>query len=466
MTALAFPDGWPVAIGVSWLFTYAAHSTVILAGAWVLSRRGPLSAPAASAAVWKTAALAGLVTATIQVGAAIGREPQLRTLRARADQLGSAPGAVSEERIRIRVDGDAGPVVHWERAGVRAVGLTTDPAGSPVPVRVTRQVLSNAATGRCRELRERLGAAGQSGASPGVPGPTGRGVDPALLALVRRCGAGGSVQWQVWVLWIWLAGAGFFALRAVRASRAFSRSLEPLRPSTGGPGDILAMLIRRTGSRRVRLLETPGLSTPITLPGRRIVLPAHAPELMERGELEAALAHELAHVERKDPAWLMVLRAVGALLFFQPLNRLALSGFQEASEFLADAWAVGHTHRPLDLARSLAKASSWSRAWETPRYVSAMTRRESPVVERVRRLVAGEGVRSRGASGAWGALALLPALLLPPVQLPRTASVRVMLIREVETGWTGEAAGPESGDPAGRVPDENDPRGTLDVAGS
>src|SRR5512134_2596238 len=50
----------------SWLFTYLAHSTLLLGGAWLLCRRR-VAAPAQRDLVWKLALIGGLATASLQV---------------------------------------------------------------------------------------------------------------------------------------------------------------------------------------------------------------------------------------------------------------------------------------------------------------------------------------------------------------------------------------------------------------
>jgi hypothetical protein len=203
---------------------------------------------------------------------------------------------------------------------------------------------------------------------------------------------------------------------------------------------MLTELERSSGVASASLHEAPGLGTPVALTRRRILLPAHAPALMDDGELEAALAHELGHLRRRDPQWLVALRIVEALFFFQPLNRFARRRFQDASEFLADAWAVKHTGHPLDLARSLAKVSSWSQPAHPTALVSTMARRESPVVERVRTLLGAQpSVAPR--AGALSALVLLPAFLLPPVDVPPTTRIQVVVIREVRSAPAGTEPG-------------------------
>ena len=149
--------------------------------------------------------------------------------------------------------------------------------------------------------------------------------------------------------------------------------------------------------------------------------------------MEAALAHELGHLARHDPAWLRVLRILEIVFFFQPLNRLARLHFQDASEILADAWAVRHTGSPLHLARSLEKVSSWACAPPVDPFVSTMARRESPVVERVRILLSTSPHQNRW-SGHLAALLLVPAVLLPPVRVPGPSAMRIVVIEQVGSG--------------------------------
>jgi len=59
----------------SWLFTYALHSTVVLAAAWAGSRWIIRRRPALAEALWKVALVGGLLTASLQLAA--GLEPLL-----------------------------------------------------------------------------------------------------------------------------------------------------------------------------------------------------------------------------------------------------------------------------------------------------------------------------------------------------------------------------------------------------
>ena len=57
------------------------------------------------------------------------------------------------------------------------------------------------------------------------------------------------------------------------------------------------------------------------------------------------LAHEVAHLVRRDPHWLVAARVIETVLFVQPLNRLARLRLQEVAEYLSDDWAMARTSR-------------------------------------------------------------------------------------------------------------------------
>ncbi|MFN7971931.1 MAG: M56 family metallopeptidase [Acidobacteriota bacterium] len=145
------------------------------------------------------------------------------------------------------------------------------------------------------------------------------------------------------------------------------------------------------GSRATSALSTShGIAIPIALPDREICLPARAVADLEGPEKQAMLAHELAHVVRRDPGFTLLSQLLQALFFFQPLHRLAHRRWQEASECLCDDWAVKNTGEPLQLASCLAGVASWMTGRALP--VPAMAREGSHLGRRIRRLIAGRTV--------------------------------------------------------------------------
>jgi beta-lactamase regulating signal transducer with metallopeptidase domain len=218
------------------------------------------------------------------------------------------------------------------------------------------------------------------------------------------------------VLWLTSSGAGLLWLTIAHA-----RSLRALGERTsldGTPiGARLRALLRRTSvNRMVELTSSATLASPVALPGDEICLPRRALLELEPNEQDGMLAHEVAHLVRRDPQWLIVARAMEIVFFMQPLNRLARRRMQEVAEYLCDDWAVSRMSQPVTLARCLAAVAEWvSRA---PRAhsarlhpMSAMVESGgSPLVRRVGRILDGHSAphaRSARLAVAASALALV-----------------------------------------------------------
>jgi Zn-dependent protease with chaperone function len=86
-----------------------------------------------------------------------------------------------------------------------------------------------------------------------------------------------------------------------------------------------------------------------------IVVTTGLNELLNEEELRTVVVHELAHVRRKDNRYLPFLRALSALVFFDPLIRLIKNRLTVGQEFDADREAALSTRNPIGLARALGK---------------------------------------------------------------------------------------------------------------
>ena len=191
----------------------------------------------------------------------------------------------------------------------------------------------------------------------------------------------------------------------------------------------LRRLERAAGlARPARLTATPRLATPIArgLARGEICLPTRALRELAPAEQEGVVAHELAHLARRDPAWLLVARAVECLLFLQPLNRLARRRLVEIAEYRCDDWAASRTGRPLDLARCLTEVAGWSLPGAAPLPVPGIAA-GSALGRRVRRLLErpADG-RPGDATPRWlkplGAAGLVLVALVAPGAAPAAVS--------------------------------------------
>jgi beta-lactamase regulating signal transducer with metallopeptidase domain len=135
---------------------------------------------------------------------------------------------------------------------------------------------------------------------------------------------------------------------------------------------------------------------------------------LSKDQRNALLAHEAAHLERRDPHWIAAAEWIAALSAFQPLARCVVAALRRDAEFVCDDAAVRRTGDAGALARALAVlAEAFDPAVRPHR--AAVASNGSPLVQRVERLVeCARGGRVPSSRAAWipAALAVAAAALL------------------------------------------------------
>ena len=334
--------GSPALSLMAWLMTYAVHSTLLGAGVWMATAL--LRGHALREMLWKAALIGGLLTTTLQVG--LGVEPLGGRL------VLPAPPGISETTVLPAKAELTGREAHGHTV---ATGLPGSPTRPP-------RVSSRTAAMRAHEIALLEDA-------PGIHLP--------------------SMSWGHLLLLAWLAGAAFALVRLLRGRARFLAGLGRRRPVTS-PGllESLARLRRKTGvPRPIRLTQSACLTSPVALGRDEICVPDRALLELNRDQQEGMLAHEMAHLSRRDPLWLMVSGVIESLFFFQPLNRVSRTHLQESSEFLCDEWAVRHTGRRRTLAHCLAQVASWLERTPHPAALAPMARLGSPLLRRIQNLL-------------------------------------------------------------------------------
>ena len=375
MTSAGFEAAAVVVL--SWLLTYAVHSTLLLAAAaaaaWRLADR-----PAWLDRIWKTAVIAPLLTASLPVHRVMPPITGLwavRTSSARVDHSALA----SMPPIETPAPAPTSP------AAGRGAGKSDRPSG---PVR-----------------------------DPGVAAvslESTQAVDAAGAGLAARAAAS----------WPAIAASAWLIIAVVRIAHFGSRLRRVRAALASGPPIARADLLdaveefrRRARERRpIPLTISAHCRVPLAI-GRRVVVPTRFLHELDAEQQRAALAHEVAHIARRDPAWRVAVEVVERGLFFQPLNRVARARLCDSAEFLCDEWAVRQTQAPLALAQSLSiVAAWWSPSVALPAGASAMARSESSMVRRVTRILTEPAHASRGPRLYWLAI---------PVALVAVAGPRV-----------------------------------------
>jgi HEAT repeat protein/beta-lactamase regulating signal transducer with metallopeptidase domain len=160
-----------------------------------------------------------------------------------------------------------------------------------------------------------------------------------------------------WTTVVWLLGVTFFSLRFGcawgYAQRLRSRGVRALDGRWQGALRRLCRQLRVT--RPVRLLESGLVRVPMAVGWLRpvILLPAGALTGLTAGQLEAIIAHELAHVRRHDYLVNVLQSVVETLLFYHPAVWWVSGRIRHERELCCDDLAVAVCGDPLAYARAL-----------------------------------------------------------------------------------------------------------------
>jgi len=371
---------------VAWICTYLVHSTLLLSLAWAVARRpGKLSLPLRER-VWKLAVAGGFLTATLQLG--LGLEPPvlhfaLQTEVATTGERPLAPNpptaAAHEEALahparptpsdRPSVQPSTGPV---SRAPApRVLPPTAEAPQAQDEVALVQQaarlpILVDLSLRAGLELCAQLPASFPQPATEPAADPA---IEPEVPAMAPEAPGPAALASAVLSRWPWIALL-IWSLSALACALLFALGLRRLKRDLSGRAELtsgaayeeLQRLSLRAGVlRRVRLFVAPRIAAPLSMGWFRpaVCLPPRALCELEDDEREAMLAHEVAHLARRDPAWLFGLWIAETVCFFQPLNRLARRELGATFELAADTWAARATGQRLALASCLARIASW-----------------------------------------------------------------------------------------------------------
>lgn len=191
-----------------------------------------------------------------------------------------------------------------------------------------------------------------------------------------------------------------------RAAHRHARVMGALTAEAPRSGGAIAVAAERIGLDPARVRVVEGLPNPAFATGwwRPLVFVARdLPERLTADELEAVLAHEAAHVRRRDPLRLFLLKSLAALLFWLPALGRLVSDLADEWEIAADD-AAARTHA-LPLASAILRMARADVGSPEP---AVGFQRPDLLARRIRRL-AGEDVRfethvSRRSVGAAAAL--------------------------------------------------------------
>ena len=242
-----------------------------------------------------------------------------------------------------------------------------------------------------------------------------------------------SIDWQSWMLLLWLAGVLMFSMRLgwgylqVAALRRRGIAADTaLRATVSG-------LARRMGiSHSVQILTASLPDGPRVIGWIRpvILIPAATIAGLTPEQLEMVLAHELAHIRRFDYLVNLGQMLVETLLFYHPAVWWVSGRIRHERELCCDDMAVRECGNPISYARALTALEKL----RTETSLVSIGAASQPLLYRIQRLM---GVRTQDTPSRWtGILAICATLAcfawnvnwargqapVPPPQLPAPAA--------------------------------------------
>ncbi|MEO8336672.1 MAG: M56 family metallopeptidase [bacterium] len=248
-----------------------------------------------------------------------------------------------------------------------------------------------------------------------------------------------AIAVMAWAFIALVLGLSYAARRLILVGRIGDRRAV----QDGRVLDALVGLSRDAGLRSApRLTSTVRISSPIALGIREICVPETALTDLDLEQQRSMLAHELAHLARRDPIWLAVITLIERILWIQPLNRVARRQIATSAEYLCDEWAVRRTGSGVALARCLAQVAEWIHASPLGVPVAGMAEERSLLVSRVAKLLE-EGmpvVRSRRALAIGSALVIVATIAIAPSVTGKSARASSVRQQNTRPGTQGGAA--------------------------
>ncbi len=261
-----------------------------------------------------------------------------------------------------------------------------------------------------------------AGKRPAAHAPNGSSsssaLSPAAASTWRALAEERLTALLPWLVCAWLSGVALLATRMVGAWLLVLRLKRSAGPVPAGFEELLARVSGRLRVRRAVVLCRSALVEVPTVVGHLrpiILIPAGALVGLTPQQLEAVLAHELAHVRRYDYAVNLLQTAVETLLFYHPAAWWLSGRVRAEREHACDDAAVEATGDALSYARALA-ALEQLRGAQTPPAALALAANGGSLMQRIQRLVHPDTRTHtrRPFAAAAVALALLCGILVGP----------------------------------------------------
>ncbi len=234
--------------------------------------------------------------------------------------------------------------------------------------------------------------------------------------------------WLPWFVLLWSVGVALLSLRTLRSWMALRRLKSTAGSPEAEPAQLFDRLRRLTETRQpVALLTTSAPIVPMVAGWLKpvVIVPASLFIRLPAWQVEAILAHELAHVRRRDYLVNLLQIFIETLLFYHPAVWWISAQIRKEREHCCDDDAASLSRGALDYAKALTALEEW-RGSAVP--LGAMSAATGSLQARVRRIL--------GLPEEYGAGWPLPLLAL--------AGLLLLLPFAVNAGGQEPFAAPES----------------------
>jgi beta-lactamase regulating signal transducer with metallopeptidase domain len=184
-------------------------------------------------------------------------------------------------------------------------------------------------------------------------------MDPAVLSRAASATVLSShdSQWTTWVACLWLAGVAMSSIRIVvgwRVTRQLVQTASDAVPDSVKQA-FLCMKTRMAVVRPVKLLLSERIDGPAAIGWLKpvVLLPLTAITGLDPAQLQAVLAHELAHIRRHDFFVNVLQQCVESLLFYHPAVWWLSRRIRVEREHVCDDLAVAACGDPAVYAKAL-----------------------------------------------------------------------------------------------------------------
>ncbi len=343
---------------ITWAITYFLHSSFLLGVATILDRIVLLKSHSRAEFIWRIALFGGLVTSSLQL------------LFLPLNEAAHTPMQTAIQTT-IRAKADTKADTQMTSTQVPSMNKQTAEEESPNPELALLLPLNSPLPAQLSDVNP------QAIEKPRAQASTAIAIELSQNAALATA----------YLSWIWIVIASIAALGTWRAARRLNRLAADFpRIHTQ---DLQRLLNESEQAKlaQINLRISENWNSPFVTPDYTICIPRWTTTSLNGQQLRAMLAHEIAHITRRDPSWRIAMQLLSRVLFFQPLHWIAIRKLSMLAELACDESAAYESGQPQALAEAIYACAKMHQTQKIPSLALAISRAESPLLNRINSLI-------------------------------------------------------------------------------